>query len=418
MKLVSRVEMKGKFVPSTGFQRGISEPAKNVVSMRCAGTFELESSTSCFDQPEVLAAWRRLLTGVAGPEKLYQTPEFFRYMVETSQQDKVNHTLYVVRRCIDGKIVGIVPVRRQIPDIPFRFGSVSLLKRRIPVCQILGSVPLLDPDEHGLNEFVFKELLAQRPDCAALVMQALPSEQFDTMTRWDGFSSYVLDGWRDCHMVPLPDSVNDYLQKFSSKKRYNLSRQVRLLAKEVGEVKLLRIDQPDQIDALMAALRVVAPAEFISGPNRRDQLASLAKNGLLLSYVIRCGTEDVAAILGMRSNGTWHVHNIWSQQKYMRFSVGTSATHLALLDVIEQHELRLADFGYGTPNQEFRSTHVLASRGFVMLYRSHSALAALLKVHAVYDRLNSALIRCVKHLRKEYVRYKRRQKGPETEASQ
>jgi hypothetical protein len=46
-----------------------------------------------------------------------------------------------------------------------------------------------------------------------------------------------MHGWRDCHTVPLPADVDTYLQKLSAKKRYNLSRQVRLLAKEAGEVK-------------------------------------------------------------------------------------------------------------------------------------------------------------------------------------
>jgi hypothetical protein len=417
MKLISHAKTNGGFLPSVKFQRGLSAPLQNAVAMHGLVDFELSIGTSCFEQPEVLAAWYRLLADVAGPEKLYQSPEFFRYMVETNQQGNANHELYIFRRSADSRIVGIVPVRLQIRDIPFRFGPVSLFKHRVAICQMLGSVPLLDPAERGLKDFVFKELLKQRPDCAALAMQALPSEQFDSMTRCEGLSSYVLDGWRDCHVAPLPANVDDYLQKFSSKKRYNLSRQIRLLAKEAGEVQILRIDQADQIDLLMTAMRAVAPPEFLSRPDRRDRLISLARNDLLLSYVIRCGTEDVAVLLGSRSNGTWHVHTIWGQQKYMRLSVGTSATHLAFLDVIENDDLTLADFGYGTPNQEFRSTHVLASRGFVMLYRSHSALAAMLKVHAAYDRFNVALIRRVKQLKKAYEQYKRRQERPAAEAA-
>jgi hypothetical protein len=132
----------------------------------------------------------------------------------------------------------------------------------------------------------------------------------------------------------------------------------------------------------------------------------LARHGLLLSYVIRCGTEDVAIVQGSRSSSVWHVHKISCQQNYLHLSVGMSAIHVALQDVLANFAFEHVDYGYGVPNAEFRSTHVLKSRGRVLLHRSRSLTALLLKLHGTYDGMNEALIRQVKRAKKWYAQRK------------
>lgn len=84
----------------------------------------------------------------------------------------------------------------------------------------------------------------------------------------------------------------------------------------------------------------------------------------------------------------------------MRLSVGMSAMHLAVLDVLANFTFRLIDYGYGTPNAEFRSTHVLKSRGQVLLHRSRSLMGLLLTFHDKYNTMNEALIRRIKPAKK------------------
>jgi hypothetical protein len=75
--------------------------------------------------------------------------------------------------------------------------------------------------------------------------------------------------------------------------------------------------------------------------------------------------------------------------------------HLALEDVITNHNLERADFGYGTPNQDFRSTHVLKTRGHLLVYRAFSLPSMLLAAHRLYDPLHSALVKRVKQAKKQ-----------------
>ncbi|NIA53030.1 GNAT family N-acetyltransferase [Massilia sp. TW-1] len=383
----------------------------HVGTTRNTDRYELNVATAYYDRPDILDAWYRMLGEATGPETLYQSPQFFNYLVDMDSGQEASYELFVIRRRTDYAIVGFVPVRTLGCDLDFRFGSVSLFKRTMRTCQILGSVPLLDPTEQGLVEFVVAQLLARYANCDALYMQAVPEEIGVGLPRCAGVSTHVLNGWRPCHTQPLPDSVEAYLQKFNAKKRYNLSRQIRLLTEAAGPLQVRRIEQPGQVASLLDA--TIAITGSLSGARDAEQvrLKNLARHGLLLSYVIRCGDEDVAVVLGSRSSSVWHVHKIACKHKYLPLSVGMSAVHLAVMDVLANAPLQLIDYGYGTPNAEFRSTHVLRSRGHVLLHRTRSLSTLLLKVHGKCDALNEAMIRHTKAAKKWYA--KRKQASPQ-----
>ncbi|MFS2022533.1 GNAT family N-acetyltransferase [Massilia sp. CT11-137] len=364
---------------------------------RCPDRFELNVATAYHDRPDILAAWHRMLAAAAGPETLYQSPQFFNHLIDMDQGRDANHELFLVRRSVDYAIVGFIPVRILPCRIAFHAGPVPLFGRTLRACQILGSVPLLDPAEPGLAEFIARQLLVRFAQCHVLYLQAVPQDGWKGIA---GVAAYVLNGWRACHTQPLPDGVDAYLKHFSAKKRYNLSRQVRLLTEAAGPLHVLRIDQPGQVGAMLDAMVATDASRAAGRAGEQARLQSLARHGLLLSYVIRCGENDVAVVYGMRSASVWHVYKILCRQDYMHLSVGTSAIHLAVQDVLAHCTFDHIDFGYGTPHAEFRSTHVLETRGLVLLHRARSRTAWLLNVHGRYDALNGALIRQVKRFRK------------------
>ena len=364
-----------------------------------AQRFEFSPATVDFERSDVQAAWRRLLQVGRSPEKLYQLPEFFKYLQETKKEDADGCDLYVVRRLSDARIVGVVPGRKTTQSVSICLGPLTAFKRTVPVYQILGSVLLLDASEEGLSSFVLSSLLQRHPDCQALLMQAMPEEMAHTVGG-KGLSRHVLNGWQNCHTAPLPEDVETYLQKFSSKKRYNLTRQVRLLAKEVGEVSLVRIEQAHQVEALVDGMRTWMSLDDAAARHSQVKFEGMARHGLLHSYLLQCGGKTVALVVGTRSNEVWHVHRICCAQEYMKMSVGTSMIHLALQDTIAHFDFTQADFGYGTPNHEFRSTHVLQRRGKLLLCRTHGMADLLFKLYGVQNRMNEALIARVKTVRK------------------
>jgi hypothetical protein len=375
----------------------LGEGAAEAGAMGGAQRFEMVDASDMHDDQALVGAWHEMLSRGTGPEKLYQTPEFFRFMREGEEGQSRSHALYVVRRRSDGASVGIVPVRRSEHEVAFALGRIKLVRRKVLALQVLGSVPLLDRNEPGLDSFVFGDLLARYPDCSVLSMQAVPSEKLLALGTLAGLSAYIQNGLRECHTVPLPENFDAYLQKFSSKKRYNLTRQVRLLREQAGEVQVCRVDAPDQVQGLIDAMHTVLTTQQFALLAQQERFERLARHGLLHSYVIRCGAENVAVVIGTRSVDVWHVHNIVALAKYSGLSVGTSAVHLALQDVITHFSFSDADFGYGMPNQEFRSTHVLKARATVLVCRSRSATALLLATQEVYQRATNLLLARVRH---------------------
>jgi CelD/BcsL family acetyltransferase involved in cellulose biosynthesis len=374
-------------------------------SLEAAQRFEFVTATADYDRPDIQAAWARLLQVRQGAETLYQLPGFFRYLKETQDPSDAGSDLYLVRRQGDGRIVGIVPGRRTSQKLAFRLGTMTVYEHEVSLYQVLGSVPLLDPAEEGLADFIFRNLLAEHPESRALLMQAVPEELGETM-RADGLSCHVVNGWRECHTVPLPDTVDAYLQKLSAKKRYNLSRQVRLLAKAAGEVNLVRIERPDQVAALFDGMQALPSAKEMATPQWKAKYESMARHGLLHAYLLQCGDQTAALVLGSRSEDVWHVHKICCKEEYLALSAGTSIIHLALQDTIAHFDFAYADFGYGTPNHDFRSTHVLQRRGKLMMCQRNGLTSLLFRLHGIQDRMNEAVIGHVKTFRK-YLKQRR-----------
>lgn len=369
-----------------------------------APPFELANADA--GQPEVAAAWRRLFDLGESPEKIYQSPAFYQSLEETGSGE-----LLVVRHRASKAICGVIPVRKHRAQLEFRLGSFVLFSKHVTTCQVLGSIPLLEPDVPGLLEFVTGALLDRCADSRAVFMQAVPREWQHRIDTVGQLSSYALHGWRDCHTMPLPPDFSSYLQKLSAKKRYNLARQVRLLSEQAGTAQAVRIETPPQVAQLMAALRSLMTPEKLAVHGRQDVFMQLAAQGLLHAYIIRCGDRAVAAVLGTRSDKVWHVHHICQDSQYLHLSIGTTAMQLALADVLDHFSFSHIDFGYGTPRQEFRTTHVLQSRAQILLYRKGSVASLLFCVHRWYDRANEGLIRLAKKAGDAYKKTRLTRKG-------
>lgn len=378
----------------TGVTRPFARPAAP------PGYRLVRASGDCLEG-SIGAQWRAFLQRSQSPQRIYQSPDFVRYLsgnVEGPSRVEVFTTI----RERDGAVVGIVPVRIQARALDFTIGPLRLFSRQVEVINVLGSVPLTAIEE-GARQDLLGQLFAFFPTCVAVSMQAVPVAS--ELWQWLGratqpeapFRQYHLDGVRECHTMPLPTSFAAYLQKFTAKKRYNLARQIRLLEQELGPVTLTRIERPEQVPALMQALEILEPGW--AEPGCAASFAALAANNLLMHYLLQCGGEPVGAVLGSCFDKVWHVHKFMCASRATALSGGTSAMHLALEDVIDRCGFTMVDFGYGTPNQSFKSTQVLEQRAHVMVYPKRGRGRHLLIAHALCNKISLFAVAKVKQLR-------------------
>jgi hypothetical protein len=367
--------------------------AGSVVPARGQQAFDIRCITSEFGLPHWNGEWRRLLLASRSPEKIYQSPEFFRYLSDAQTSASDRFELFVITDRASGQVVGMVPVRLSSIALDVKAGRFKLFACQPRIVRILGSVPLAPPDA-ALWHQLFAHLLHSFPACAAVSMQAFPRALYGDLGVDPRHVPFAVHGWRACHTLALPDNVPAWLAAMSAKKRYNIGRAWRLLEQATGPLQLQRIDRSVNVRELVAAVAALAPQGAHAGA--RDYRV-LAANRLLLSYVLRSAGEVVAVVAGSRYGDTWHVHQILYAPKYRYLSAGTVALQAALQDVIAHFTFTTADFGFGTPRHPFPS-HILHTRAHVLVARKGAWPARLLAAFMRVDALHAACARRVKPL--------------------
>lgn len=358
--------------------------------------WEISCITEEFGLPHWTGEWRRLLLASRSPEKIYQTPEFFRFLYDSQTNTSDRFELFAIRDRAQDKVVGMVPVRISSVSLDFQLGGMTFLAFAPRIIRLLGSVPLA-PDDGVLLHQLYAHLLRCFPACAAVSMQALPIE-LDAHLRLEArHVPFVVHGWRPCHTVPLPEDLAAYMGKMNGKKRYNLARQHRLLEEATGPLELTRIDRSPQVRELVDGVAALTPADVPVYMGARDYRV-LAANRLLLSYVLRTAGEVVAVITGSRYGDTWHIHQILYARTYQHLSAGSVALHAAMQDVITHFAFTSADFGFGTPRHQFTSTHELKTRAHVLVARRGAWSTLMLHAYMRADAFNTACARVIKPL--------------------
>lgn len=370
-----------------------------------ASDLMVELATERASDPTFCFLWQALVADSRSPQKIYQTPAFFKFLQQACYPGDRLELLTVTRRS-DGALVGVVPVRINKRNLDFKFGPLTLHSAQVEMIYLLGSIPAA-PSGSDVAAMLATRMLAQFPAAKAVQMAALPVDS----AYWDDLSGIGASGgvlstsltspWRACHTMPLPAAFDQYLEKFSAKKRYNLHRQIRQLSEQVGELELERVEQPGQVAGMMRSLEALVARDGMKSVLSEKTFVSLAAQGLLLCHVLRAGDQVLAATIGTRSPDTLHVHNIFVEKKHLALSIGTSAMHLVIKDLAAMGGLKMLDFGYGTPNHEFRSSHVLETRAEVLLFDNTKSISLLFFIHRHFVALSEGLICKIKSFKKQ-----------------
>lgn len=375
-----------------------------VLEMADAHTYTLALATERAQDPTFCILWQALVAASDSPQKIYQTPAFFKFAQDAGEPGE-RLELLTVTRGSDGALVGVVPLRISKQDLNFKFGPLMLHNAKLEMINLLGSIPAA-PAGSAMAHALASTMLALFPDAKAVMMPSLPQDS----AHWSdlnqipdagsSLSRALMGPWRECHRLPLPKRFEQYLDKFSAKKRYNLNRQIRQLTEQAGPLELERIERPDQVAAMMRSLEVLVPPAHLKLLSSEASFKALAAKHLLLCHVLRAGDQVLAAMLGTHASGTLHVHNIFVDKKYLALSVGTSAMHLAIKDLVEMGGLDAIDFGYGSPNNDFRSSHVRETRAQVLLYDNSRSISLLFFIHHHFTAASEGMIGVVKAARK------------------
>jgi CelD/BcsL family acetyltransferase involved in cellulose biosynthesis len=345
------------------------------------GTWEVIRSPERWDDPALRRDWRSLVEASENPNLMYQSPEWFDHLRQMN--DERDLALAVIRDP-DGRHADIVPLRHGRDALDFHVAGNTLGTIPLRKVYFLGGRPMTSGDPAVLDRLL--EVAVQAfPTSHGLGFAAVRAGDafwrylFESRFVNENFFTYIVDGLREYHLLPLPPAFDQYLARYDAKKRYNLRRQLRLFQEHGGgRLELRRIDRPDQIAEYLEAQAALSrrthglpdsgsgydPESF-----QARNVRSVAERGLLRSYVLYCGDEVAGFIRGDHYLGNYMVSNVEYRPDLAAFSPGVMMLHLAIEDLINHGPTKLVTLGFGEPDRKHHPFNVVQEYGTVLLLR-------------------------------------------------
>jgi hypothetical protein len=219
-------------------------------------------------------------------------------------------------------------------------------------------------------------------------------------------------------LLDLPDCFAAYTAKFTPKTRKNRERELRHLEQQ-GQLELRCYQAEHEVDDFLAHAGAVSQASYQhkllktgmrESAQLRPRLLVAARMGWLRSYVLRCGGEPCAYMLGYQYRGRYHYTTIGYHPRWAAHSAGTVMHWLALQHMFAHNPPRRFDFGTCGPQKRYfsntqfeeASLYLFRPGAYPFLVRTchHASLRAsrqavsFLKRH----RLHATAQRCIRKL--------------------
>lgn len=176
------------------------------------------------------------------------------------------------------------------------------------------------------------------------------------------------------HRIHLPESLDEYWQKFNSKSRNTLRRKV----KQFGDCRLERITTPEQVSDFLAHAQTVAKNSWqsdllglrIHNDDFELQLfTELALLNALRCYLLWKDDAPVSFCIGTQYNGEFHYEEVGYHRDFSRKSPGQVLVIKMLEDMFAHDPPNVFDFGGGDAEYKRQFGNSISESGHIWLLR-------------------------------------------------
>jgi hypothetical protein len=228
--------------------------------------------------------------------------------------------------------------------------------------------------ESWLDE-LFSTVLERHPQRLPLKLDNVPVDShlydylFSSQFIRNSFIVYQVPWAKRIQTITLEPSYDQFLARYSSKKRYNLRRQFRLLeTKAGGGIALRRCESTADVPAFFEAYRELYESgnriqygtrRWKMAPELRSEMELTSRHGLMLGYLLMAKERPVSCAYGWRLGKVYMLIRTIFDPEYEDVSPGTALLQLMIEDLIKEKRTTLINLGYGHPDAEFRATNVI-----------------------------------------------------------
>jgi hypothetical protein len=321
--------------------------------------------------------WNEWIQESNNIDVLFQSPDWFDHLV-AAEHDK--RLALGVAKSDEGHVIGLAPLVSG--HYPFRYEVKGRILKHasLPSLFIYGGAPLF-PERTDLYDDLFAMIDNAYPEISCICFFSMLKDTFcwrylqESTHIKQRFLRYSPSGIRSYRAIALPATFAEYLQKFNSKKRYNLGRQLKLLEKVAGPIELQTIQTREQLPAFFDMATHVARQSWkfarrgMTFDSSFEMLADLADRGILRSYLLRAGGKPCAYVLGYQYHDVYYYSEVGYDQDMSAYSPGTGLLYLLIRDLIEQTPLRRLNFDFGDAPYKREFSNVNGEDATVLLMR-------------------------------------------------
>lgn len=249
---------------------------------------------------------------------VFQGPRFLACWTEVLGQ-RATARVHTVHE--DGRLVGLIPEAHTREGSPTGPVEVRRFLGGTDVTDYLG--PISRPESRADVAAAYIEYLAgdRNWDDAVLGGLAVDSgwgDAFERAASEHGMIVFERDVEGVCPRVDISGGYDGYLERLKGKQRHEMTRKARKLARDAGDLDVVRVPAEkvgDELEAFLELARASQPekAGFFAKPELRDWFRALvdefAADGTLRLHQLHVGGMPGAMTLSLVHDGEWGVYN-------------------------------------------------------------------------------------------------------------
>jgi CelD/BcsL family acetyltransferase involved in cellulose biosynthesis len=373
-------------------------PARN--ELKRHSMIEVTSNINCMPD-DVLAAWLEALKRGSPEAPLTASPEWFRLMAAGQESAS---SVFVLRQD-SGARVGVLPVIKQAWSLEYRLAGVRWFSRSFSSLRVVGG----DLLENGVTASelaaLWRTLFRDHHDVDVVWMDhVMVGRRSDLVLgsthRHPACFASVFLANQPHHYARLSGQGDEVARSPSTRRR--LVRYERALAADHGEVKIIEIRTESELMSRASEIETLMnhawQAEWLGQTADLKSQVSVARAGLLRSWLLEAGGKPVAFLLGYQGTGVVCLHQIGYAQSMAKFSPGTLLlTHV--MDKLAGEGPLVVDFGSGEAGYKEHFTNETGWSSRIMVVRRTARLRVILGLYHVTVALDRGIRRLLKTMR-------------------
>jgi len=374
-------------------------PARSGYRVALLGPAELARAA------DVRAAWERIARACGHLNAFFHAPAWWDYLQPLPAGER---GAVAVVRAGDGSIAGVVPVRTAQHRLAVSVRGRTLAARKIRCVRVMGCEPAL-PEDEDLHVELMRALVREFTECDCVLIEAARADSYvstfvqQSRRLRQHASVYVRYGMTPHYVIDIPPTFDEYLNKFKSKVRYNLRRQVKRLGEcGGGELELARIEWADEVPRFLDEAGEVEAHSWqyqalgsTVNPSQEqcDKLTRLADQGILRCYVLRCGSKPCAMVRGFQYAGVYYYSWCGFDQRLADLSPGTVLLYLLIEDLCRHRPPERLTFLWGDDRYKrlFATGRLQDATALVVSRRARLSTRMWVRAHASACHLLAAV---------------------------